>query len=135
MPAKIEKNRCVFGELACFFTSTLILMILFTIYHYAPFGNNSLATMDANIQYIDFFAYLKDVLAGKNNISYSFGKTLGGTNAAVFSYYLASPLNLLVIFFSKSNLHSFFDILVAIKCGIAAVTMHIFLRERFSVSQ
>lgn len=135
MPAKMEKNRCIFGELTCFFTSFFILMILFTIYHYAPFGNNSLATMDANIQYIDFFAYLKDVLVGKNNISYSFGKTLGGTNAAVFSYYLASPLNLLVIFFSKSNLHSFFDILVAIKCGIAAVTMHIFLRERFSVSQ
>lgn len=108
------------------------MAISYKLYGYAPFGNNSLAVNDADIQYLDFFAYLKDVLAGRNNISYTFGKSLGGSNIALFSYYLASPLNLLVIFFKKTELHTFFDLLVAIKLGLAAVTMKVFICNRFS---
>ena len=39
------------------FTSAIIVM-LFIIKGYAPFGENSLAWMDANIQFLDFFSYL-----------------------------------------------------------------------------
>ena len=39
------------------------------LFHYAPFGTSSLASMDADIQYLDFFAYLKDCAAGKNSSS------------------------------------------------------------------
>lgn len=55
-----------------------ILLFLFVALRYAPFGSRTLATMDANIQYLDFFAYFKNVLQGKDRISYSFGKALGG---------------------------------------------------------
>ena len=97
----------------------------------APFGGNSLAVVDASIQYLDFFAYLKDCLAGKNNIFYTFSKTLGGTNVAVFSYYLASPVNFLVVFFNKENFHTFFDLLVVIKLSFAAFSFSFFLKNRF----
>lgn len=115
----------------CFIEVVLILLALYRLYGYAPFGNKSLAWADASIQYMDFFAYLKDVIMGKNSIDYTFGKTLGGTNIATFSYYLASPWNFLVIFFEKSQLHTFFDLLVVIKLGIAAVTMRFFVGERW----
>jgi uncharacterized membrane protein YfhO len=85
----------------------LTLMLLFWIKGLAPFGTKSLAVMDANIQYLDFFAYYKDVLTGKNSIGYSFGKMLGGSNIAVFSYYLASPFNLLLFFKKNSQIHTF----------------------------
>ena len=120
-------NRCII----CFMIVELIMLISYKLYNYAPFGNNSLACMDATIQYLDFFAYLKDVLNGENSIAYTFGKTLGGNNIAVFTYYLSSPLNLLVLFFKKSQLHMFFNLLVALKLGIAAVTMHFFISERW----
>ncbi len=120
-------NRCII----CFVIVELIMLISYKLYNYAPFGKNSLACMDAKIQYLDFFAYFKDVLNGENSIAYTFGKTLGGNNIAVFTYYLASPLNLLVLFFEKSQLHIFFDLLVALKLGIAAVTMHLFISERW----
>lgn len=109
-----------------------ILWIFFFRYGYAPFGTDSLACDDANIQYLDFFAYLKDVIAGKNDIGYTFTKELGGTNIASFSYYLASPFNLLVVFFRKTELHTFFDLLVSLKLSTAAVTCAVFLRNRFS---
>lgn len=127
----VHMHYTLMACLACFITVVLTLLVSYKVYGYAPFGNNSLASMDAEIQYLDFFAYFKDVLSGKNNISYTFGKTLGGTNIAVFSYYLASPLNLLVVFFEKTQLHTFFHLLVALKLGLAAATMHIFIRERW----
>ena len=108
-----------------------ILAILFVVFEYAPFGSNTLAVMDADIQYLDFFAYLKNVLCGKDDISYCFGKTLGGTNIAVFSYYLASPLNLLVLLFQKEDLHTFFHLLVLLKLSMAASTCYIFLSGRY----
>ena len=47
-------------------------MIMY-IQGFIPFGNDkSLASMDAHIQYIDLYAYLKDVILGKNNFSYTF---------------------------------------------------------------
>ena len=81
----------------------------------APFGSTTLANYDGYIQYLDFFAWFKDVLAGKSDITYTFGKSLGGTNIAVLSSYLASPLNILVVFFKQSKLNTFFDLLVMLQ--------------------
>ena len=114
--------------------AVLTFVIIFAIYKfsgYAPFGETSLATMDANIQYLDFFAYFKNVLEGKDNLLYTFGKTLGGSNIAVFSYYLSSPFSLLVSFFEKENFHTLFNLMVALKLSLAAVTFAVYIKIRF----
>ncbi len=46
----------------------------------APYGNKSLVVYDANLQYIEFFSYFKDVPEGKN---YTFSKSLGDSNIGV----------------------------------------------------
>jgi uncharacterized membrane protein YfhO len=99
--------------------------------HLAPFGNKSLVAADASIQYMDFFSYLKDVLTDKNSFNYSFSNGLGGSGIVIFSYYLASPINLLVLLFSKSNLQSFYDLAVAIKLSLAIATFSYYLQKRF----
>ncbi|MCD7751355.1 MAG: YfhO family protein [Lachnospiraceae bacterium] len=133
--APSDQKKSVFIDLTwcalCFALTAAILLFLFREKGYSPFGNLSLATLDANIQYLDFFAYLKDVMAGENSILYTFSKTLGGTNIAVFAYYLSSPFNLLLFFFDKSNLVCFFDCVVVLKLSTAAFTMSFFLRRRF----
>ena len=128
--AHLYKHHIWYGVLT-FGIVFLIMMILYKALAFAPFGERHLATMDANIQYLDFFSYFKDVLVGENDLSYTFGKTLGGNNIAVFSYYLSSPFNLLVVFFEKTELLTFFDIIVALKFGTAAVTFSCFLWGRF----
>lgn len=115
------------------FTSSIII-ILFIIKGYAPFGENSLAWMDANIQYLDFFSYLKDIISGENDILYTFSKTLGGPGIAVFSYYLSSPFNLLVVFFEQKDLHVFFDLLVLLKLSLAALIFSLYLIKRFEAN-
>ncbi|WEV53003.1 YfhO family protein [Bifidobacterium sp. ESL0704] len=109
-----------------------ILVVVFSILSVAPFGGGqkTLAVNDANMQYLSFFAYLKDVLSGNNSIGYTFSKGLGGNNVAVFSYYLMSPFNLLVVFFSKVHLNDFYDILVLLKLCTAGLTMSVYLTHR-----
>lgn len=123
-------DRVILHLVPAVLTGFVVLCLLY-VKHYAPFGDNTLACMDADIQYIDFYAYFKDVLAGKNSIAYTFGKTLGGTNIAVFSYYLSSPFTLLVAFFRKSALESFFDIAALLKLMTCALTFSVFITGRF----
>ncbi len=108
-----------------------IMLLLFAINGYAPFGASSLACNDARIQYIDFFLYLKDVFGGQNSIVYTFSKMLGGSAVSLYSYYLASPLNLLLVFFPKTRILDFFDLLVLLKSSLAAAAFAIFLSCRF----
>ncbi len=128
----MKKSKHINNYIITFLIVSVIILFIYFLEGYTPFGNNTLATMDAEIQYLDLFMYLKDVLLGKNSISYSFGAGLGGNMIAVFSYYLSSPLNLLIIFFNKSNLEIFFNLIVMIKLSIAAVTCTYFLKHRFN---
>lgn len=128
---KNSKARLRSDSILTFMLALGVMCLLYIIYDYAPFGNNSLACMDANIQYLDFFAYLQDVLIGKNSLTQTFSSFLGGNNIGTFSYYLASPFNLLVVFFDKADLHAFFDMLAALKMAMAAAAFCVFLHSRF----
>ena len=70
---------------------------------FVPFGANTPAVTDAKLQYLDLFAYCRDVLTGQNTAAYTFSNTLGGSAAAIWAYYLASPFNLLVLLFPKER--------------------------------
>ena len=109
----------------------LLLLFLIFINHYAPFGTNSFTQVDASIQYLDFFSYLKGLLQGNNSWTFSFDRGIGGNIWVVLTYYLFSPWNLLVLFFQQENFHSFYDILVLIKLSLSAMTMTVYLEYRF----
>lgn len=128
---KKSKYKIIINSTACFFIVLIMLMFLLWIKEYAPFGNNSFAWMDGNIQYMDFFTYLKDVFEGKNSIGYTLSNMLGGSSIGVLGYYLSSPLNLIIIFFSKTNIPTFFNILVLLKLSIAGFTFSYYLQKRF----
>ena len=127
---KKNLNKILYYIFPAFLTG-LVLAVLMYVKQYAPFGGKGLNWMDADIQYLDFYAYFKDVLEGKNSIAYTFGKTLGGTNVAVFSYYLSSPFILLAVLFKKTNLTAFLDFIVVLKLMLSASTFCIFLTGRF----
>lgn len=128
---KRHQNSTLGMAVAASVTVAAVMLCLFRLRGYAPFGTNSLACLDANVDYLDFFAYLKDVLAGRNSGIYSFSKGLGGNMLAVLSSGYSSPLNFLVLFFEKKDMHSFFDLIVVIKMALAAATMTIYLKIRF----
>ena len=96
-----------------------------------PFGNTSVMMYDMPVQYAQFFGWLSNVLHGDGSLLYSADVGLGTGTFALFTYYLSSPLNLLVAFCDPSQVPYFFSFLFLVKIPLAAVTCLTFLRGRF----
>lgn len=119
--------------LAClaFLLPAVVLLIVFAVNGVTPFGGRSLAAQDANIQYIEFFNYYRNIFRGEDTLLYSFTNFLGGSGVALFAYYLASPFNLLILAVPASMNHALFSLLVLLKLSLAGAFMSLFLKERF----
>lgn len=121
--------------LLCCVSFGLVCGLIGTVYAalgMEPFGLKTVAVDDAKIQYIDFFTYYVDVLRGTRSLTYDFSNMMGGSTFGLFSYYLASPFNLLLYFFGKEGVYRFFNIAVALKLATAGATFCWYLQRRFA---
>ena len=118
-----------------YFIGTILTIILYFIYlaiaKIAPFGENSILKSDLYKQYAEFLAYYKDVLTGKGSLFMSWNMGMGNNFFTTFAYYLVSPLNLLVVFFSKENINTFVIITTLLKLILIYNSMILFLEYRF----
>ena len=118
-----------------YFIGTILTIILYLIYlaiaKIAPFGENSILKSDLYKQYAEFLAYYKDVLTGKGSLFMSWNMGMGNNFYTTFAYYLVSPLNLLVVFFSKENINTFVIITTLLKLILIYNSMIAFLEYRF----
>ena len=108
-----------------------LLWLAFYTGSYVPFGANTPAVTDAKLQYLDLFAYYRDVLTGNNTVDYTFSNTLGGSAVAIWAYYLASPFNLLVVLFPKEQMNLFLEVLITVKLSAASASFAWFVVCRF----
>ena len=108
-----------------------LIHLVYFVLKLEPFGTDAVSIDDAKIQYIDFFTYYVDILRGTRTLNYDFGNMLGGSSIGLFSYYLASPFNLLLYFFGKKGVYRFFNVAVALKLGTAGATFCWYLQRRF----
>ncbi|MBR5181423.1 MAG: YfhO family protein [Clostridiales bacterium] len=125
------KKAAVTACLISWALTALILLLAFVFLGLIPFGNDALLYKDGQQQMVDLFCWFKDVLSGKSSIGYTFTKYLGGSNFAVFSYYLSSPLNLLVVFFDKTQVPLFINVLYILKTSFASFFACFYLYRRF----
>ncbi|MBR5357733.1 MAG: YfhO family protein [Clostridiales bacterium] len=121
----------VIGGTAFLLTAVIVLMN-YLLSGIVPFGGKAMLYRDGGLQMVDLFCWYKDVLSGSSPVSYSFGKSLGGNTFAVFSYYLASPLSLLLVFFDKSQMPLYMSILFVLKASLASCFAGIYLTHRFA---
>lgn len=131
-------NKCTFKKnvafyAACFaFTVTLFVALAVTGHVY-PFGDNSFLAGDLKYQYIDFFAWFRRVLLGEANLRYSFSQGLGMNTWGLYSYYLASPFNLLCVLFPQDKLTLFVFVIAALKLGCIHISSAWYLQKRFGL--
>lgn len=122
-------NKYKYNILAFFIPIIIVSLCLIT--YKCFFGmEKSLLIGDLKAQYISLFSYFRDLLLGEKSFFYSFSKGLGGNMIGTFSYYLSSPLNLLVLLFTKQNLEAFIILLLLIKTGLSGFTMNLFLSSK-----
>ena len=131
---EFEKNTLI--TLLAFIIPALIMLLIFIIGDFAPFGNVSVLVADMRYQFVDYIGYMKSVFFGNNDMFYTFSKTFGGDMMGFASYYLFNPLFLILLPFPNDMLPVGIVIMLIITSGFMGLNFHLMLRaiwgNRFS---
>ncbi|MCT3529722.1 hypothetical protein EFR49_09660 [Latilactobacillus curvatus] len=108
----------------------LLMVGLYAMLQIVPFGRHNLLISDLGTQYMPFLAEFKRQMAQMNFSTYSFSLSLGGDILPLAAYYLISPFNLLLLFWSNSQLPVVVGYVIILKIGAMGLTMAHFLKTR-----
>ncbi len=125
------KNKKVLYYLLSFFIPALLITIIYACIGIYPFGKKSLLTVDLAGQYVAFFNAYKNIFSEGISIFYSFSKTLGGNMFGLITYYLLSPVNLILLFFSRTNITEAIFLINVVKIGLCGLTAFTYFRKTF----
>ncbi|MDD2533689.1 MAG: YfhO family protein [Eubacteriales bacterium] len=115
--------------LSSFLIPSLLLLIAYFSRGVFPIGNRNVLTIDLYHQYAPFLAELQARLQSFDGIFYSWSGGLGTNFYALFAYYLASPVNILLAFFPASWLTEAILLIIIVKIGLAGASFYYFQRE------
>ncbi|WP_334332161.1 YfhO family protein [Companilactobacillus sp. HBUAS59544] len=124
-------KRRLFYYSGAFLINLAIVSLIFAYSNLVPFGTNNFLSSDLGTQYLTFLTELRRQLVSGNLHFYLFSQSLGDNFFPVMSYYLLSPFNLLLVFFSPRNIPVAADILIMLKISTMGVTMGYFLKSYF----
>ena len=108
------------------FVGMLVIMLLGG---YAPFGKYSMLYSDMYHQYYPFFVSFRRAILSGESLLYNWDVGLGLDYLGLYSYYLASPLNILSILVPEGWLLGYFSLLMPIKLGLTSMFFGMFLKK------
>lgn len=113
-----------------FFVTFFLYVMIFKGLGFYPFDENGLTTMmsDQRDQYVTYMRTYQYALKNGGNLIYSLSKVFGGDFQSLFTYYLASPFNLFVVFISSADIPAFFFWTSIIKMSFASANMYLLAR-------
>ena len=117
--------------LLAFVIPFLTAVIAFAAQGVWPFGERGITIIDSYHQYLPFFSELQYKWRNLDSLLYSWNGALGMNFLAVIAYYLASPLNLLLILFPKSLVMECFTLIYLIKLGLCGWSFSLYVCKRF----
>ena len=129
----MEKHR-VQGRkayLISFIIPVVAMIFIFIFRGIFPFGEETFLRTDMYHQYAPFFSEFQYKLHHGGSLLYSWDVGLGINFSALYAYYLASPLNWLLILCPKGLILEFMTYMIVVKIGLAGVAMCWYLRRRF----
>ena len=126
-----ERYRKPLSLLCCFIIPVIILLVVYHKIQMYPFGPKSLLMLELRQQYVAFFSYYKEILAGQHSLFYSFSKGLGGDMFSLFAYYLSSPLNLLLAIFPEEALLEAVWLITVLKIGLCGLAFGVYAQRVF----
>lgn len=131
LKALLKKNwiwsACAFGIP---FVVSVLICAAAGIY---PFGENCILHVDMYHQYCPFFIELQEKLKSGSSLLYSWNLGLGSDFVGLFAYYLASPLNWLLILWPEGYVIEFMTVTIWIKIALAGLFFFLYLSEHFKL--
>lgn len=114
----IKRNCCIMG----FAVPAVTVAIAFAVNRVFPFGDRGVLIIDSLHQYLPFFTEFHGKLTQGESLRYSFGGGLGFNFWATYAYYLASPVNFLLVLFSKRHVMDAMALFIVLKIGLCGLT-------------
>lgn len=123
----IRENKIYIGS---FFIPFMIMMGVCIACEVEPFGDRSLVIIDGLHQYMPFFSEYHEKLRNLDSLFYSWNGGLGYNFLSLWSYYLSSPLNLIIVLFPKTMLNMAVSFLIVLKISLLGLTTACFFISR-----
>ncbi len=108
-----------------------ILWYAFGSYGIHPFGDRQILVVDLWHQYYPFFRVVREKLINGGSFFYSWENGLGTNFLSLISYYAASPLNWLSVFFDDDHVRDAMTFILSCKIGFAGAFFSTFLRYTY----
>ena len=125
---QLSNRKWIYTALA-FASPFFGMLVVMLIGEYSPFGQYSMLYSDMYHQYFPFFSAFRRAILSGDSLLYNWDVGLGVDYLGLYSYYLASPLNLLSIFVPDGWVLGYFSLLMPIKLGLASMFFGMFLQK------
>ncbi|MBQ8278603.1 MAG: YfhO family protein [Roseburia sp.] len=99
-----------------------------------PFGERSILKVDMYHQYAPFFSELREKLQNGESLMYSFNIGLGADFISLYAYYLASPLNWLLLLCPAESVLEFMALLTLLKLALSGLTFGYYLKRHYKIN-
>ena len=108
----------------------IILLVIMVFSRVWPLGTECILRTDMYHQYAPFFSELREKLRHGGSLLYTWDLGLGVNFTAIIAYYLASPLNWLVVLAPERNVIEFMTILILVRTGLCGAGMAFYLQSK-----
>ena len=119
------------GLVAAFFVPVIVMIIIFAQRGIFPFGEESFLRTDMYHQYAPFFSEFQYKLTHGGSLLYSWDIGMGVNFSALYAYYLASPVNWLLILCPKQFIIEFMTLMIVLKIGLSGLSFAWYLKKHF----
>ncbi len=126
---KKEKERAVL--LLSFLLPLIMVVAILISKHVFPFGEKCILRTDFYHQYLPFHAELQNKLKNFESLFYTYKVGLGTNFITLFAYYLACPLNILLILVGDNFVLEFITITLTLKIALSGLSMSYYLVKRY----
>lgn len=130
---KRQKTKDGLTLLLSFLLPVGILLLTFAAAGVYPRGDRTILHVDMYHQYAPFFMELLNKLQSGGSPFFSWDIGIGSDFVSTYAYYLASPLNFLLLFVPRRFLLEFMTALILLKAGFCGLSTALFLRGHFRV--
>ena len=132
---RTDKKQFYESGILCFILSFLIPFGIM-LYSFAqagihPFGEKQMLVVDLWHQYFPFFRVVREKLVSGGSFLYSWENGLGTNFLSLISYYAASPLNWISVFFTNEGARDAQMFLLCAKIGFGGAFFSSFLRYTY----
>lgn len=119
-----------------FIISFVIPVIIFIALYYIkgifPFGDNCYLRSDMYHQYAPFYSELWNKLRNGEGLTYSWNIGMGTDFTSLFAYYLASPINWIIVLFPQKYMIEIMNSLIIIKLAASSLLITYYISKHFN---